>query len=79
MKDVEQTATHPTLTTHPNAVCVNINSKAIQYISSTAFQPINITTTWNALPYDVVNSRAVNIQESSRCAGQLVAQTEVKA
>ena len=24
------------------------------------FFPINITTTWNALPYDVVNSRTVN-------------------
>ena len=37
-----------------------INSEKIQYISSTAFFPINITTKWNALPYDVVNSRAVN-------------------
>ena len=37
-----------------------INSEAIQYISSTAFFPINITTTWNVLPYDVVNSRTVN-------------------
>ena len=24
------------------------------------FSPMNITTTWNALPYDVVNSRTVN-------------------
>ena len=37
-----------------------INSEAIQYVSSTAFFPINITTTWNALPYDVVNSRTIN-------------------
>ena len=37
-----------------------INSEAIQYISSTAFFSINITTTWNALPYGVVNSRTVN-------------------
>ena len=36
------------------------NSKAIQYISITAYLPINITTTWNALPYDVVNNRTVN-------------------
>ena len=36
------------------------NSEAIQYMSSTAFFPINITTTWNALPFDVVNSRTVN-------------------
>ena len=37
-----------------------VNSEAIQYISSTTFFPINITTIWNALPYDVVNSRIVN-------------------
>ena len=37
-----------------------MNSAAIQYISSTAFFPINITTTWNALPYDIVNSGTVN-------------------
>ena len=37
-----------------------INSEAIQYISSTAFSPINITTTWNAVPHDVVNSGTVN-------------------
>ena len=37
-----------------------LNSEAIQYISSTAFFPINITTTWNALPYGVDNSRTVN-------------------
>ena len=30
------------------------NSSVAQY-----FFPINITTTWNALPYDVVNSRTV--------------------
>ena len=47
------------------------------------FFPINITTTWKALPYDVVNSRTCSkhIQEPSRCtlgrqppryAGQLV-------
>ena len=36
------------------------NSEEIQYISSTAFSPINIKTTWNTLPYGVVNSRAVN-------------------
>ena len=35
------------------------NSEAIQYISSTAFFPHNITT-WNSLPYDVVNSGTVN-------------------
>ena len=37
-----------------------INSEEIQYISSTTFFPINSTTTWNALPYDEVNSRTVN-------------------
>ena len=31
------------------------NTSVAQY-----FFPINITTTWNALPYDVVNSRTVN-------------------
>ena len=36
------------------------NSEAIQYISSAAFSPINITTTSNAPPYGVVNSRTVN-------------------
>ena len=37
-----------------------INNDVIQYISSLAFFTINITTTWNAFPYDVVNSRTVN-------------------
>ena len=58
------------------------NSKA----ETQHFFPINITTTWNALPYDVVNSRIVNIQEpprctlgrqSPRCAGQLVTEIDV--
>ena len=35
-------------------------SEVIQYIISTAFSPINITTTWNGLPYDVVNSLTLN-------------------
>lgn len=39
----------------------NNNIEAIQHISSPAFSYIKITTTWNALPYDVVSSRtAVN-------------------
>ena len=36
-----------------------MNSEAIKYIVSIAFFPINITTTWNALPSDVVISRTV--------------------
>ena len=37
------------------------NSEAIFNTSvANRFFPINITTTWNAQPYDVVNSRRVN-------------------
>ena len=37
-----------------------INSESIQYIGSTAFFSINITTACNALIYEIVNSRTVN-------------------
>ena len=41
---------------HFTSTTTKKNSEAIQYISSTAFFPINITITCNALPHDVVNS-----------------------
>ena len=59
------------------------NSEAIQYSAEAQYLfPINVTTTWIALSYDVVKSRQQTHprtemnstlgRHSARCAGQLV-------
>ena len=40
------------------------NSAAIQYICSKKIFTIKITTAWNALPYDVLNSRIISTSQN---------------